>query len=162
MTGALPESLAQLNLTIPVESNVAGAKAKPRRCPTYVPPAARHRTLFFGYNVPIRWVWAYARQNLKPRPQGYNEIELLLYGIDILKRETGIMTLHIDEARKPTDTQPPAHLIHWENEAIPILTICSSEDFKYRPTREQVDKLSGILDNLQTPRWWTSIRTYEY
>ncbi|KDQ18374.1 hypothetical protein BOTBODRAFT_42128 [Botryobasidium botryosum FD-172 SS1] len=160
MADALAESFSQLSLTTPKSNAAVHAKAKPKRCPTYVPP--HRRTLFFGYNVPTRWVWAYARQNLKPRPQGYNEIELLLYGMDILKRETGIQTLDLDEARKPTDTQPPAHLIHWENEAIPILTICSSEDFKYRPTREQVDKLSGILENLQTPRWWTSVKSYDY
>ncbi|KDQ18373.1 hypothetical protein BOTBODRAFT_511013 [Botryobasidium botryosum FD-172 SS1] len=75
MADTLPESIAQL--TTPEPNAEIRAKAKPMRCPTYVPPASRCRLLFFGYNVPIKWIWAYAWKNVEPRPRGrgYNQVD---------------------------------------------------------------------------------------
>ncbi|KDQ18377.1 hypothetical protein BOTBODRAFT_28791 [Botryobasidium botryosum FD-172 SS1] len=166
MTDTLPQSLSNMTLSSqkPKDSKskakkAKGKEAKPERCPTYIPGIARdgRESLYFGYNINTEWLMEFAAKRLKPRPGGYSELGLVCHAMQFLEHESGIYTLSLEEACEATDDKPPAELIHWEDEAIPIIAICPStlEAFRGRPTLEQVNKLSELLGGVQVPRWWT-------
>ncbi|KDQ08781.1 hypothetical protein BOTBODRAFT_59140 [Botryobasidium botryosum FD-172 SS1] len=129
--------------------------------PTHLPRAENGERLYFGYNVSVKWIMEYANQRLKPRRNNkqYGETTLMYRGLIMLQDHTGIHTLSYQDATKATDTNPPPERIVWEEDAIPILCICTSdpEELNLRPTRGQVNALTALFGGVQSPRWWTSI-----
>lgn len=159
-TRTAPNSSAHLQPTPSPPTPSPVRPNKPQLSPSYLPAVAKtgpHR-LFFGYNVTSRWLRKYGEAHLPDPTEKYNELDLFMFGIRCLQRATSIRTLAFEQASKVADKPTPPNVYRRHNK-IPVLCICTSEweELRCRPTQAQVDKLTALLGNKQTPRWWTDV-----
>ncbi|KAI0059551.1 hypothetical protein BV25DRAFT_1051532 [Artomyces pyxidatus] len=118
-------------------------------------------TSFYGYAVTDEWLLDYAirhehlRQHQPGVPLRSTYASLMSFGMDLLRRRTGISTLTWEWAR-PQDGMPSDAVVGEDDEVV-VLSVVSAEMrlTDRRPTRAQIDKLQAIMGN-KKPMWWTS------